>query len=192
MIVKAIAVIAWLAWTQVMVSAAVEVVAWIRGRVAPSLPFSGPVQLVVRQLVLAVLIVGASNRDVSVPAAAPQSIAVAYEPLAATREATLAPAAVAAVPTGAAEPRYTVVPRDSLWRLAERHLGDGLRWRELWELNRGEPQPDGRSLVDPDLIRPGWVLRFPDDAVGLPAVTSEAAPAPLPAPPAPSAPAMQT
>src|SRR5206468_1619430 len=49
-IVKAIAVIAWLAWTQVMVSAAVEVVAWIRGRVAPSLPFSGPVQLVVRQL----------------------------------------------------------------------------------------------------------------------------------------------
>ena len=36
---------------------------------------------------------------------------------------------------------------DSPWSLAERHLGDGLRWRELWDLNRGVPQADGRAWV---------------------------------------------
>src|SRR3546814_7255480 len=62
--------------------------------------------------------------------------------------------------------------RDCLWRLAEVHLGDGLRWRELWELNRGREFPDGRVFQDPDLIHPGWVLLFPADAVGLDAPPS--------------------
>src|SRR4051794_9655244 len=59
-IVKTIALIGWVAWVQVVGSAAVEVTAWIRGRVAPAIPFAGPIQVVVRQLVLAVLIVGTS------------------------------------------------------------------------------------------------------------------------------------
>lgn len=45
---------------------------------------------------------------------------------------------------------------DSLWRIAERVLGDGDRWPELYELNRGVVQPDGRRLTSPNLIRPGW------------------------------------
>ena len=55
-------------------------------------------------------------------------------------------------------PTCVVVPRDTLWGLAHRHLGDGFRWRELWDLNRGRRQPDGRSMRDPNLIRPGWVV----------------------------------
>jgi hypothetical protein len=50
---------------------------------------------------------------------------------------------------------------DSPWSLAEAHLGDGLRWRELYEINRGNPQPDGRSWTNPELIVPGWQLRLP-------------------------------
>ncbi|MGI5506472.1 BTAD domain-containing putative transcriptional regulator [Lentzea sp. CA-135723] len=49
---------------------------------------------------------------------------------------------------------------DSLWRLAERihGPGSGHRWPELFQLNRGVEQADGRSLTDPNLLRPGWKI----------------------------------
>ncbi|MCA0328468.1 MAG: LysM peptidoglycan-binding domain-containing protein [Actinobacteria bacterium] len=57
--------------------------------------------------------------------------------------------------------RYTVRHGDNLWDIAARHLGDGQRYREIYQLNVGRPQPDGRHLSDPDLIIPGWILRLP-------------------------------
>jgi hypothetical protein len=65
-------------------------------------------------------------------------------------------------------PVYEVQRRDTLWRIAECHLGNPLRWREIYELNRGLPQADGRTLTDPDVITPGWTLRLPADATDLP------------------------
>jgi nucleoid-associated protein YgaU len=55
-------------------------------------------------------------------------------------------------------------PDESLWRIAARRLGDPERWTEIYALNRGRLQPDGRRLTSPDLIRPGWRLRLPTDA----------------------------
>ncbi|MCY3642722.1 MAG: 5'-nucleotidase C-terminal domain-containing protein [Acidimicrobiaceae bacterium] len=55
----------------------------------------------------------------------------------------------------------TVRPGDSLWRLASHHLGSGERWREIFDLNRGRVQADGRTLRDPNLILIGWVLALP-------------------------------
>ncbi|HKH05181.1 MAG TPA: LysM peptidoglycan-binding domain-containing protein, partial [Acidimicrobiales bacterium] len=56
----------------------------------------------------------------------------------------------------------TVQRGDSPWALAETHLGDGMRWREIWEANRARPQPDGGVWSNPDdVIRPGWLLRLP-------------------------------
>ena len=55
----------------------------------------------------------------------------------------------------------TVQPGDSLWRIAARHLGDPVRWREIWRLNRDKPQPDGGALTVPHLIQIGWVLELP-------------------------------
>jgi hypothetical protein len=83
---------------------------------------------------------------------------------------------------------YEVQRRDTLWRIAECHLGDPLRWREIYELNRGLPQADGRTLTDPDTIRPGWALRLPADATGLPSASphpsaSRARPGPTQPPP---------
>ena len=75
--------------------------------------------------------------------------------------------------------------RACLWTIAEEHLGDPLRWREIWELNRDRPQADGGSLSEPDLILPGWQLVLPSDAVGVsvqPAPTTAPAPAPVIAP----------
>jgi hypothetical protein len=66
---------------------------------------------------------------------------------------------------------YVVQPpvgrfHESLWEIAENHLGDGRRYREIFELNKGRPQPDGSTLTIASLIRPGWILRMPHDAYG--------------------------
>ena len=60
-------------------------------------------------------------------------------------------------------PRGSVVVErgDTLWDLADEHLDDAHRWPEIYEENRGEAQPDGGALIDPDLIQPGWELDLP-------------------------------
>ena len=64
-------------------------------------------------------------------------------------------------------PVYEVQRRDTLWDIAERHLGDPFRWQEIFQLNQGRPQADGTCLIDPDLIYVGWKLDLPADAFGL-------------------------
>jgi len=72
--------------------------------------------------------------------------------------------------------------RDTLWRIAEQHLRDPLRWPEIFQLNAGRPQADGAALTDPHWIRPGWLLLLPADATDLPGTpTSGSLPAPPPA-----------
>jgi len=55
---------------------------------------------------------------------------------------------------------------ESLWEIAQRFLGDGQRYREIFALNAGRIQPDGSRLTIASLIRPGWVLHMPRDAHG--------------------------
>jgi DNA-binding SARP family transcriptional activator len=68
--------------------------------------------------------------------------------------------------TAVSEPKrdtYRVRPGDSLWRIAERKLGSGFRWREIYRLNEGRRFSDSGTLTHPHLIRPGWVLDLPGD-----------------------------
>jgi hypothetical protein len=80
----------------------------------------------------------------------------------------------------------TVQPHDSLWALAETHLGSGARWSEIWTANRGTVQADGRRLTDPAKIQPGWILRIPGSHPNTPAaprpVSTPAASRPTAAP----------
>lgn len=55
---------------------------------------------------------------------------------------------------------------DTMWDIAERYLGSGIRYKEVWELNKHLTQADGRALQNADLIHPGWVLKLPNDARG--------------------------
>ncbi|MEV4144397.1 BTAD domain-containing putative transcriptional regulator [Amycolatopsis sp. NPDC049691] len=61
------------------------------------------------------------------------------------------------------QPTHVVVPGDNLTKIAAGDLGNPLRYREVFDLNRGVLQPDGRSLQNPGLLRPGWVLQLPHD-----------------------------
>src|SRR3569833_974525 len=58
-------------------------------------------------------------------------------------------------------PPHVVVTGDTLSSIAEAELGDAGRYREIYELNRGVPQPGGDALRDPELLKPGWVLQLP-------------------------------
>ena len=58
---------------------------------------------------------------------------------------------------------HVVAPRDTLWDIAAAELGDPLRWREILDLNRGHPQPDGARLGDDTLLHVGWTLTLPDN-----------------------------
>ena len=177
-IVKAIAVAGWLAWGQVLIAAAVELTAWARGRAAATVPLAAPAQALVHHLLLSILLIGSSVRSAAPPATAlPVAHAAAtHADMQACTPAAEALSTAAPTPTPSPPKTYVVQPRDSLWKVAERLLGDGVRWRELWDLNRDIPQPDGLALSTPDLIRPGWVLRLPDDAIGVEGDTTPATP----------------
>ena len=69
-------------------------------------------------------------------------------------------------PTPTPEPEtmtVTVKRGDSLWKLARIHLESGARWQEIYDLNRGRPQADGRTLSNPNFILIGWVLELPSN-----------------------------
>jgi nucleoid-associated protein YgaU len=50
---------------------------------------------------------------------------------------------------------YIVIPGDTLWKIAQRHLGSGDRWKEVYEANRATI---GKN---PNLIYPGQKLVIP-------------------------------
>jgi DNA-binding SARP family transcriptional activator len=76
-----------------------------------------------------------------------------------------------------------VTSGDSLWKIAEEHLGDGDRFDEIFDLNAGRVQPDGGALTEPSRIEPGWVLDLPVESHAAPELPLEH-PTPLPQQPA--------
>ena len=129
----------------------------------------------------------ASTQSAGAAAESPPATAASGAPGGAAAESPSNPGAAGAAVESAAHGWVVVKPGDSLWRLAEKHLGDGLRWEDIYELNAG-PLPGGGTLRDPNLIHPGWRLRLPPpDPPASPATAdaiAEAAPAPA-GPPGP-------
>ena len=64
-------------------------------------------------------------------------------------------------PAGPGDRVHIVVVGDSLWDLARTYRGSGDRWQEIYDLNRGRPQPGGGTLTNPGRIYPGWDLLIP-------------------------------
>ncbi|HZT66999.1 MAG TPA: BTAD domain-containing putative transcriptional regulator [Acidimicrobiales bacterium] len=211
---KALACVVWLAWAVLVASLAVEIPATIRGRAA-RIAVGGPLQPMVAQLLAAVAIAALSMTP-RPTASGPQPLAAALgagrsaRPVPAmalaveATPATITPLATITTPAlidsggpsspqppgAAAQPlrSYVVARNDTLWGIAERELGDPLRWRDIYALNQDRPQPGGTRLVDPHWIDPGWTLLLPD-APATAAVPPPAMPAPTPQPPTTTPPA---
>ncbi|WP_236703777.1 BTAD domain-containing putative transcriptional regulator [Lentzea aerocolonigenes] len=166
--------------------------------VARSAKFSaaGPTQALAGALIGSILLAVLGNRPTSAPPAPLTATLATGSPIVATAPAwhhpTPGQAALEARPPVApaggagdvsARPESVVVlaphdgVHDSLWRIAQRSLDDGARWPEIFELNKGKPQPNGHTFTRPDLIFPGEELALPREAH---------TPAPSPADPAPA------
>ncbi|MGE0731648.1 MAG: hypothetical protein AB7O92_23280 [Acidimicrobiia bacterium] len=178
--ISVIALLGWLGWTQIAASILLESAAWIRGVQAPRLPAAGAIQPTIRKLIAttALLLSNPNVSAIGIAAASGPPPQVVVEPIhmaVSTPTMFLADTGDGALTDQQpSELSYIVQRRDTLWGLAERHLGDPFRWPELFDLNHGRLQADGRRLTDPNLIVIGWTLVFPTDAVGIEA----AAPAP--------------
>ena len=59
---------------------------------------------------------------------------------------------------------YVVKKGDTLWDIADDKLGDPYRYPEIFKASKKTVQPDGRRLLNPDLIYPGWELTIPAKA----------------------------
>lgn len=59
-----------------------------------------------------------------------------------------------ATPAASSQSTYTVVQGDCLWRIAERKLGSGSRWTEIYNLNKDK-------IKNPHWIYPGQVFVLP-------------------------------
>ena len=192
--VNTLAVVVWIAWAQFTACVLVEAKAAVSGVGMPTrVPGAGPSQMLARQLIAALLLIGVSTAGL-VPGLS--QLGQTHQPLdqarggvAATAQQTPGqhgPARPAAQQQGAQQSAtarnaargtqqatkfYRINPpegrhHDSLWEIAQRHLGDGRRYKEIYELNKDRVQPDGSRLSQASLIRPGWVMEMPADAHG--------------------------
>lgn len=201
--INVLTVIVWFAWAQFTACVLVEVKAALSGVGMPNrVPGAGPSQLLARQLVAALLLVGATaasftpglsqlghsmegNQRGTVAAAqqtpgglfgqqqeqAASNAAAAIAEQAANAASHAESASGAGTATEGDTKYYRIQPpegrhHDSMWEVAERHLGDGRRYKEIYELNKDRTQPDGSKLSEASLIRPGWILEMPADARG--------------------------
>ncbi|WP_426592622.1 LysM peptidoglycan-binding domain-containing protein [Cellulomonas sp. McL0617] len=167
--------VAWCAWGAFTLSTIVEIGAGLRDAQAPHLPLLGGLQHTAARLLASagILLALATTNVAHAPAAHATTATIADRP-------TLSPALAMAGPATTAShfespavtepapapvlPVVTVKRGDTLWSLAEQHLGAGVRYTEIRDLNAGRTQPDGRTLRDADWILPGWQLLLPVDA----------------------------
>ncbi|MBA3279176.1 MAG: LysM peptidoglycan-binding domain-containing protein [Geodermatophilaceae bacterium] len=158
-------VVAWIGWAIFTLSVLVEIPAQLRRTPAMRLPgFGGGQRLagvlvtgVIALLPLAPMNVGVATADLIVPAVS----APAQLPTAVTVAPVVTEQAPAASATGWS---YAVQRGDTLWGLAERHLGDGELFTQIRDLNVGVPQADGRAMSPDGMIDIGWVLQISGQA----------------------------
>lgn len=196
--INTLAVIVWLAWAQFTACVLVETKAAVSGVGMPTrVPGSAPSQLLARQLIAALLLVGVSTAGL-VPglsqigqgnqheSQARPGVAASAQQTPGQQQVRTASAAVphqqaaqnaagsqqSAGQSAAKDTKfYRIQPpegrhHDSLWEIAQRHLDDGRRYNEIYQLNKDRVQPDGSKLSQASLIRPGWVMEMPSDAHG--------------------------
>ena len=155
-------VAAWIVWGLLAITIITEAVAALRGLEAPKLPGLRWSQAPARRLVAAALLlfITVPAAGIETASAVPDSpnpvssptVAAASQP---SKPARPTPSTVALSADAPATVTHTVKRGETLWSIAELHLGSGSRYPEILKLNhellRGKAQ----------FLRPGWVLTLP-------------------------------
>ncbi|MGB6163286.1 MAG: transcriptional regulator [Pseudonocardiaceae bacterium] len=224
LLLDVLACLCWIAWAAFVIDVARCVLAAARGLRWPELPTVGPVHAVAAILVGVIALSLLGNRSPSGAGAGITEVTSGHGVLVATAPAhsSATPreqpvvvvttpaltATVTAYPDAPAAPAplaaRTVVVRapengihDTLSRIAARTLDDARRWPEIFQANRGKPQPHGGTLTNPNLIFPGEWLVLPPNTPAIPPTSlpvpvggghHDGAPSAVPTPPAPLAP----
>ncbi len=210
-IIKALAVMVWFVWAQLAVAVLTETFATLRGRVARRAPVLPGMQLMAGKLVASsVLIISAflpsraataapihpidaSEMAIDASIGAPPSLGVSgqFGELSRNGLTGLASGPVgidggAAASVETASGWYETKSGDSWWDMAERLLGDGMRWSELRDLNSGKTMLTGDVISgDTEEVKGGWQLDVPSGAradllvqspIGAPDIPTDAAP----------------
>ena len=166
-----IPIIAWIGWVSLVIPLIIEAAVQVRHGESVKLPgvlrFQQNVAAVLIGMILASTagISGAtaleSNGTAGVPVTPNQTVSAPATVQAQYGAPTVAEKAQASQ-TG---PSYMVNGTEALWDIAETTLGDGSRYVEIFNLNRGVVQKDGAALLSTDqLLHDGWVLTLPQDA----------------------------
>ncbi len=187
-VIKTLALVVWVVWIQLAVAVLAEVVAVARGRVAGRAPVLPAIQLTARALVASTaLIVSALTptrsaaavpitpidaAPITAPVADPVSVsALDLDPSIASGTGLVVdidgerPDASVDRAQAGAESKYRTSSTDSWWDMAERLLGDGMRWSEMRRLNEGKVMLTGETITArTEAVRPGWLIDVPADA----------------------------
>lgn len=92
---------------------------------------------------------GESNKEISIPAL-PEIEDEELKPRNTLTKGT------ASTPSSSSVRKYTVKKNDSLWKIAKQQLGDGNRWKEIYELNKS-------IIKKPDKLIAGQVISIPEN-----------------------------
>ena len=163
-IIGALAVVGWLAWAQMAACILIELAAAVRGKAPQRVRFAaGGQQQFARVLVTSVIALGIGASTVG-PSLAATTAASPQPETAPTTGHTIERRDVQPGQVNAG-PAVTVDRATTVWKLAETHLDDGSRWRELLDLNRGGALSDGTTLTQATQTIPaGTTLRLPAGA----------------------------
>lgn len=143
--------------------------AWVRSGLRITAPLTLPmVRRVVDGALAGTILFNATFHTPSAAFASPAAVVASAEAplpseLASFAETATSPPTAPAPSAETVPATYTVMRGDHLWGIAERSLGDGFRWVDIWKLNQQRAMTDGRTFVDPNLIYPGWQLELPQD-----------------------------
>ena len=177
-----VTLLGWVGWLTFTTAVVLESAALARGRLPRRLPLMGVQQRAAAGLVASVAVLVTAPLAVAAPPAAPQGTPPAAAAITTESSASVHHSSGAAAPLD-----VEVRPGDTLWSIAERHLGEGDAFPAIVEASRDVVQPRGQRLADPDRIFPGWHVVVPADAAPAPAPsphrstgTSSSPPSPAP------------
>ncbi|MEA5118973.1 MAG: LysM peptidoglycan-binding domain-containing protein [Propionicimonas sp.] len=155
-----------IAWAILMLALVIEIVSRAHHLSVPRLPGLGLPQAIAHSLVAAAVgaavSTGAAVGGIHALAAPSPAPVQTIEPSHPSAPHEASPDTHSAIRAHRTTDTYTVKKGDTLWDIADDKLGDPYAYPKIFKASKNTVQPDGRHLVNPDLIYPGWKLTIPD------------------------------